>query len=1361
MAEEQQAEDEEALHHHPNLKGKELLKELSKDIDQFYEEEFNKETEEAPAGKCLIRGASVSSLDLESTDGEATTKLHVYQSWQDLMSALLNSDPEVYLLYAFQLEKLFFSCNFLGEDDYDAIISCVDCLTEAVVHHEQPGAEIRYVSLMEILSTLHAPHWVFSKICEEVWDHHCTNTHEIPSNLLANAQNCKDPKEFRSIAYRVLMGLEWVPTHSHLREICGFNDDDFQSDDEGEEVPVPDTVKSIFHQIRSTPLPRVDNIHRLLNKFGDGVPNITVAITSRGSRHKQGLGKTTLAAMLSAHHHTQQYFTVIWLRLQEHRNPDTGDFDCASYTKCLEAVCDQLDMTPTWPPEIKTLEEPSLHKVKEDERMFHVKREMSRLIDMTTHKPLLVVLDDVNNDLEMEWFVFSQRQCMLVTTLSETLAVDWTLELEPLSQEEALELFLTEADYPATHVLSTSLEAKSIVHRCGFHPLCIRTASRWFRLKQVTAGVVKGLEELNQELSACTAKLRQQAGGSSRKSVSPQKVLLEVMNLMLSPVLAAGGQPTTLMKLCLCSMAVVFARTAVPLEAVHLLWGKLLATEESAIDELGDGLSSSQIRKRVRFISEALSSLGLLNMIETTITEGGDNNCNNNNNNNNNRRIMVEIHHELQRDFALGLIKEMKSGAAKRWHEKFASAYLSKKVECDRDGSEDKCRAYALEHLIQHMLKAEIFQKVAVLLKDERFLSERLDNLGFEWGTQIHIKDTKMLEEAMKKIPKLLSKAEEVAGSIFQKLGSFVTYHCHATKDSSVEDATKSIYLVGLVLAERGKYQEATSQFKTALKMMPKNSSSHATVVLFCISSTYFLRNENVKAMKYLKECLKVIHDRGESATLYSEVLMLKGDTLRTDCDYSHAMEFYEYALEKLKSRAANHRVEIGVGLARKGRLHLAMGDSEKAKKVLEEARDRKLEIGENSLDLASVYNCLGDILMEHEKYDDALEYYDKAYRLFEQHEEYAHKTDLLILNGKSDALSLYVDGCKENFELALESISKNKRPMMEQDAYDLRIIGHIYRVHDVPKAAMETLMVALQKTADMKEVSLERASSLCDLGNLYAQEKDTEGALQCFQESLQIREKKLGESEIVIETLLRIGSLYRANDDLDESMKFLNKALEESERVHGEKSQQVSNVLYEVADLKEEMGDTPEALAMFEECLDLRKRIHYLGPHPEVAAALEGIGKVHMKYNAWDRAYKSYAEGLRIRQDSMDSEDPAIAETLHILGIIARKAGDCERAMSCFLPALNIRKQFKTDSDAIVTLIEIGHVHRTLGDPDSALGCYHKCVEMVLEGFGDNDERLADVCLPLGHLHKELGIFQEAIACYEQGEFDFVLILS
>jgi hypothetical protein len=477
------------------MSGLDALEELQLNIQEALEEEAI--SQERPRLNRAFAKKSVRDLgNLDTSAPENISHSEVLESWQALVQSLFA--VQVFLQYTPALERFFnfVHMNLDDESDLVHIQTLLELMTETVdCHDRDPSTECRYVTLLEVLTTFE-PNWEASRQVIVLWD---AEGHDLESDM--------SPDEFRQTAYGVLMSLSWVPNSRGLRQACNI-DDDVSLDEE--EVPL--AVQSVFDQIRSRPLPRHDSIHRILSHLADE-DNAAIAISSNvdeafhgHSRRSQGLGKTTLAAMVTAMPQIQSKYDVLWLRLK-HKNEDANGMTYRTYVSYLNALCEQLDLEHEWRKPTRLLEERALHRKREEEKMFQIKYEMAQLLRENIAN-LLLILDDVQDDREIEWFRFLDHQALLVTTNAASLSVTWTLELELLSEEEALQLFLTEAGYASDDVLGTSFEVKSIVQRCGYHPLSIRTVARWFSLKEATAGVVKAVEELHQELSTCTAKLR-------------------------------------------------------------------------------------------------------------------------------------------------------------------------------------------------------------------------------------------------------------------------------------------------------------------------------------------------------------------------------------------------------------------------------------------------------------------------------------------------------------------------------------------------------------------------------------------------------------------------------------------------------------------------------------------------------------------------------------------------------------------------------------------------------------------------------------------------------------------------------------
>lgn len=1313
------------------MSGLDALEELQLNIQEALDQELSSSARPSLGKQAFSAKVSIRDLEkhledesIKASSGVSRTEL--LESWQSLVQSLFSMND--FLQYSHELEGLFVRLNLYDDSDRDSIKTLLDLMTETVNNCDtDPSTECRYVTLMEVLMT-YATNWELSQQLQRLWE---AEDKFIDPSVSAN--------EFRQMAYGVLMLLPWVPNSLGLREACSIRDDESINDEE-----VPLAVESVFDQIRSNPLPRHDAIHRILIHL-ESEENATVAISSavddsfhESVRRSHGIGKTTMAALVASSPQVQADHDVLWLHLS-HRTSDGNDKHGAitylQYVQYLNALCEQIGLEREWPKPMRVVEERALQKKREEEKMFQLKSEMAQLLRENTTN-LLLVLDDVQDDIEIEWFRFLDQQSLVVTTQSQNLSVTWKLDVELLTEDEALELFLTEAGYAPDDPLANSFEAKSIVQRCGLHPLTIRMVGRWFALKEATAGVVKALEELDQELSSCTAKLRH---SHSYKS-NPKYILSEVMNLSVSPVLTAGCQPTNLMKTCLSSMAVVFEHP-VPREAVMLLWTELFLTEPQVVAELGGKLSSRKIQKRVNFMLEGLVTLGLIGEV----------------NNNKDETIYLEISHKSQLDYAKSLARELHFGVdekeiAEQWHRAFVNAYLTKRADDKVDELEQACREYAYKNIVLHMIRARKYSNAVRLLGDDRFLVERFTAKGFETATKLHLQDCKELLNAMELDGDSNEDPYEVVASIDTKVAAFIIAEAQEQGDDTFLEAGKAVHELGFALAENGFSPEAFLQYESAIKIVPKRSHI-SCVLLYGMGAINLLRNEHSRCLKNLNDCLKSMGENNTTTgVFYAEVVLLKGDALLAQCDYEEAMKFYDETLKVLLCDPTNNRVEIGIAMYRKGMLHYARGEKEDALKVLGDSIALKGKIGESSANFATAYYFAGHLLADHKRIPEAIDYFEKAIHMMKDNLDEVDNVDIYLTTGKLCELRDEMDGCLDAFDLALKEIRDVPRMEFDRAIQDLRSIASVsMRLGDFVGA-----IPILDKGLDLTEnrpYSLARASLFSDLGLCESKQGDYQESTYHYEQALKIRRKKLGDSELVIETLMKLGETYKMMEKPDDALSFYNDALEVTEKTYGEDNERVASLLYLLGDIKESTKETMEALANFEECLEIRRRNLEI-TSLLIAETLERIGSIYTEQENLSRAYSCFTEALDIRQASSDPNDPALVESFFRIGVAARKQGDCERSLHFLLDALRIREKHDQQREMCETLLEIGHVHRELADSESARGCYEKCLEMVHEFYGKSDIMAADVLLALGQIHRSNGDTVQALKILNEGKF-------
>ena len=448
---------------------------------------------------------------------------------------------------------------------------------------------------------------------------------------------------------------------------------------------------------------------------------------------------------------------------------------------------------------------------------------------------------------------------------------------------------------------------------------------------------------------------------------------------------------------------------------------------------------------------------------------------------------------------------------------------------------------------------------------------------------------------------------------------------------------------------------------------------------------------------------------------------------------------------------------ESGRVLCRKGKLHRARGELDDALRVLDDSITLKIKIGESSADLASALYFVGDIYAERKQRPEAITNFDKALCAMKENSDEVDRTDVYLTMGRLCELHDDIDGCLEAFGTALDEIRAFPRMGMDRAAFDLRTIARVYACHGDSVGALPIFQESLTLTQD-RPGSLERAYTLFDMGSCGLQRGEFEGAAIYFKQSLVIRKEKLGAGEELIQTLEKLGMAHKLMGQNDEALLFCNEALDMTEITYGEDNEKVAEALYALGDLKESMGDHVEALANFGECLEVRRR-HLDQRCIEIADTLERIGSIHCMQSSYQKAYHCYAEALDVRQAISEPDDPVLGDSFHCIGVVARKRGDFDRALHFLLDALHIRKEREQPRQMCETLFEIGHVHRYLMDPESALECFEKCLDLLHQHYGETDKMVGDVLLSLGHVHRYFGKTEKALECYEEGNYRCIQI--
>ncbi len=175
------------------------------------------------------------------------------------------------------------------------------------------------------------------------------------------------------------------------------------------------------------------------------------------------------------------------------------------------------------------------------------------------------------------------------------------------------------------------------------------------------------------------------------------------------------------------------------------------------------------------------------------------------------------------------------------------------------------------------------------------------------------------------------------------------------------------------------------------------------------------------------------------------------------------------------------------------------------------------------------------------------------------------------------------------------------------------------------------------------------------------------------------------------------IGSAYHAKGELDKALECFQQSLELKKQV-GNK-QDIAIALNNIGLIYHEKGNQDRALEYLQQSLELKKQV---GNKQDIATALTNIGIIYREKGNLTRALEYFQEYLIIVKQIGNKQDIAIA--LNNIGSVYREKGELDKALECFQQSLELKKQMKNDEKTAVSLLQIGITYREKGDYKNAI---------------------------------------------------------
>jgi eukaryotic-like serine/threonine-protein kinase len=254
----------------------------------------------------------------------------------------------------------------------------------------------------------------------------------------------------------------------------------------------------------------------------------------------------------------------------------------------------------------------------------------------------------------------------------------------------------------------------------------------------------------------------------------------------------------------------------------------------------------------------------------------------------------------------------------------------------------------------------------------------------------------------------------------------------------------------------------------------------------------------------------------------------------------------------------------------------------------------------------------------------------------------------------------------------------------------------------------------------------------------------DLKNAMSACEEAKTIY-ASAGNPQGVATTLLNMGNVFADRGELDRANQVYEESLKISRQLGNQGS--TASALNNIAANLNEQGDFTGATKMFREALAIKREV---GAKSETARTLYNLGNVFLAQGALSDAEKMYDESLQISQEIGDKEGMANAELNS--AELFRKKGDLARAQSRYDEARAAYDQTQDKAGVAYALVGTAGLLAVKGDLSGAQKAYEQALE-ISRSADDKHEvgfalsGLGDVSLIKGDTADAKKLYDEALS--------------
>lgn len=345
--------------------------------------------------------------------------------------------------------------------------------------------------------------------------------------------------------------------------------------------------------------------------------------------------------------------------------------------------------------------------------------------------------------------------------------------------------------------------------------------------------------------------------------------------------------------------------------------------------------------------------------------------------------------------------------------------------------------------------------------------------------------------------------------------------------------------------------------------------------------------------------------------------------------------------------------------------------------------------------------------------------------------------------------------------ELAEPSLGKNHRDI----ATCIKAMACIHYEAGKLKEASQLLEEAVQcSRVHSKEMPLELACLLRDMGCLYSMTGHPEKALQCHMETLDLQKQQLthdsdsNTNPNIMVTLLHIAQNQKKLGKYSQALKVYRIVYGIQLESFGPQSLEVAATLCSIGLMLYLKQELQSSLSYYQEALRVRQEHFKTNNNFDIAATFNSIGLIAFKMNMLDLAKSAFRECIRIRIQLEATDAHRDIVTLYSnLGTVYLANGEDKEAIQMFAESIRLERLTLGENHlgVAVSLQHLAQLHQDRGELELAHGYFKEALEItrgVDESMMANKQRTICTLLNLmGNIHLMKAEVPQMMECFTE----------